>query len=79
MDDHEHSGREFLTIAECAEYLKYSDRSGAFKWLRREDVKMVRRGRCWLIRKADIDRALERHATGDTVARARHMATASKR
>lgn len=62
---------DLLTLTAAADYLQYSDRSGALKWLRRNDVRMFYRGRRLLIRKADIDRALDSHATGDTTARAR--------
>lgn len=64
---------DLMTLAQAAEYLHYRERSGALRWLRRNDVRMSWRGRSLLIRQADIDRALDRNATGDTTARARAL------
>lgn len=61
----------FLTLTQAAEYLHYAHRSGAWKWLRDNDVRMFWRGKRLLIRQTDIDKALDKHATGDTVARAK--------
>lgn len=66
--------KDLDTLTAVAAYLGYADRSGALKWLRKEDVRMFWRGRRLLIRKADVDLALERGATGDTVTRARAYA-----
>ena len=65
---------DLLTITAVADYLSYADRTGAWKWLRKHDVRMFWRGRRLLVRKVDVDRALEQITTGDTVGRARAIA-----
>lgn len=64
---------DLMTMTQAAAYLHFSHRSVAAAWLRKEDVKMHWRGRALLVRKSAIDAALEKHATGDTEARARAM------
>jgi helix-turn-helix protein len=71
------SPTDLLTVAQVADYLSFAGRAGALRWLRRNDVRMSWRGRRLLVRKADIDRALDLHTTGDTVARARSFRKAS--
>lgn len=68
---------DLMTLAAVADYLGFADRSGALKWLRRHDVRVYRTDRRLRVRKAAIDAVLERHAEGDTVARARAMQKAS--
>lgn len=63
----------FMTLHQAADYLRYAHKSSALRWLRKNDVRMFWRGESLLVRQVDIDRALERHATGDTVARARKV------
>lgn len=65
--------RELMTLEEAANYLSYSGRSGALRWLRAKDVEMCWRGRRLLVRKADIDAALSSNATGNRVARAKAL------
>lgn len=65
--------KDLDTITAVADYLGYADRSGAWKWLKAEDVRTCQRGRRTLVRKADVDAALERKASGNTVARAKAM------
>lgn len=64
---------DLLTMTAVADYLHYTHRSAALRWLRRHDVRMFWRGRRLLVRKADVDRVLEQHATGDTLNRARAL------
>lgn len=65
-----------MTLAECGAYLRFTHpqpsqvRNSTLKWLRLEDVPMVRRGRVWLVRQRDVDAALNRHASGNTEERA---------
>jgi len=63
-----------LTVTELAAMLRYTGKRpdiSALKWLKRNDVRRVKRGRSWLVRVTDVEAALDRTATGDTVARAR--------
>lgn len=61
------------TMSEAGDYLRYrgahADLS-ALKFCRRHDVKLVKRGRAWLVRQSDLDAALEQTAVGGTVPRA---------
>ena len=65
---------ELLTMPEAAVYLRYADPAAAYKWLRRRMVPLKKRGNSCLVRKADIDLALDGH----NFAKSRAMAFRSK-
>jgi hypothetical protein len=59
----------YLNTAEAAEYLRFVNKDGTPKlmalhmWLRRHHVPVKKRGRAVLIRKDDLERALETRGT----------------
>lgn len=66
--------KDLDTLDAVAEYLSYADRGGAYKWLKKHDVKMVWRGRRLLVRKADVDAELAKRKVGGTLDQARAIA-----
>jgi hypothetical protein len=52
---------ELLTMAEAAAYLRYDTPNAAYQWCRKRLVPLKRRGKSCLVRKADIDLALDGH------------------
>lgn len=67
-----------MRLDELAEYLRYHDtsnpRENARRWCQRHDVRMFKRGNHWLVSRTAVDFALEQHAKGGTVERARALA-----
>lgn len=48
----------WLTLQEANDRLRYKSRYGIYKWLKRHGIPKWRRGRQWLVARADIDRVL---------------------
>ena len=55
---------DLMTMHEAADYLRYTGskgRAAAYQWCRKQMVPLKRRGNACLVRKADVDRALDGH------------------
>lgn len=69
---------DLMTMAEAAEYLRYTEPTGpsaAYQWLRKRMVPLKRRGNSCLVRRSDVDLALDGH--NFAASRARSFRSAS--